>query len=173
MKIKFLLFLTLLLAATGAFAQDDAIGKYFGKYLDDPRVSVVSISPKMFRLLSKANWDTIPVDLKQTISRLQSLRIISTDSNANLSNLLYQLAKTHIDKNEYDELIAIRHFRDNVHFYIKMNGNTIHELVMIAVDQEDFTMMSFVGDIDLDKFSRLAADMDIKGMENLKNVKRK
>jgi len=33
--------------------------------------------------------------------------------------------------------------------------------------------MSFVGDIDLDKISQLSSSMSIKGMENLKNVKKK
>jgi hypothetical protein len=33
--------------------------------------------------------------------------------------------------------------------------------------------MSFVGDLDLDKLSRLSSDMGIKGMENLKNAKHK
>jgi len=41
------------------------------------------------------------------------------------------------------------------------------------VDKDGFTMMSFVGDIDLDKLARLSASMDIKGLEDLKNAKRK
>jgi len=67
----------------------------------------------------------------------------------------------------------VRGNKDDFRFMIRATGNTIHELLMIAVDKDGFTLMSFVGDIDLDRFSRLAADMDIKGMENLKNAKRK
>lgn len=63
--------------------------------------------------------------------------------------------------------------KDNVRFMIKENGDKISELLMIAADEEGFTLMSFVGDIDLDKLSRLSADMDIKGMEKLKNYKHK
>jgi Domain of unknown function (DUF4252) len=60
-----------------------------------------------------------------------------------------------------------------VRFMVKDDGKVIRELLMIAVDADGFTMMSFVGDIDLDKLSRLSSDMGIKGMEDLKNAKRK
>jgi hypothetical protein len=167
---KLVLFLPLILIGTGVFAQDDAIGKFFGKYVDDSRFSVVSVSPKMFRLLAKANWDTIPSDIKQTVSKLTSLRILSTETTP---AQFYKEALTRIDRKEYEELITVRNKNDNVHFMVKESGGVIHELLMIAVDNEDFTLMSFVGDIDLDKMSRLSSSMSIKGMENLKNVKRK
>jgi hypothetical protein len=40
---KYCLLLPLLLLAAGAFAQDDAIGKFFGKYIEDSRFTVVSL----------------------------------------------------------------------------------------------------------------------------------
>jgi hypothetical protein len=70
-QIKFrtwALMLSLVLVGKAGFAQDDAIGKYFGKYIDDERFTVVSISPKMFQLMSKINWDTASPELKQTVS---------------------------------------------------------------------------------------------------------
>lgn len=167
---KWMLFLPMLLLGTGVFAQDDAIGKFFGKYVEDSRFTVVSVSPKMFRLLSKVNWDTIPSDLRQTVSRLTSLRILSTETTP---AAFYKEALTRIDRKEYEELFTVRSPVDNVHFLIKEQGDVIHELLMIAVDKDDFTLMSFVGTIDLDKLSRLSTDMGIKGMEKLKNVKHK
>jgi len=62
---KYWLLFPLLLLGAGTFAQDDAIGKFFGKYIEDSRFTVVSISPKMFRLLGKANWDSIPRTLNR------------------------------------------------------------------------------------------------------------
>jgi hypothetical protein len=159
-----------LLLSTGVFAQDDAIGKFFGKYVDDSRFSMVSVSPKMFRLLSKVNWDTIPADIKQTVTKLQSLRIISTETTP---RAFYKEALSIIDRKEYEELITVRDKSDDIHFMIKESGGIIHELLMVTADGEEFTMMSFVGDIDLDKLARLSSSLDIKGMENLKNAKKK
>jgi hypothetical protein len=162
--------LSLLLAGRTGFAQDDAIGKFFGKYIDDDRFTMVSISPRMFRLMSKINWDTVSPDLKQTVSKLRSLRILSTSTTP---AAFYKEALAKIDRKEYEELITVRSKQDNVHFMIKENGNTISELLMISVSEDGFTMLSFVGDIDLDKLSRLSSDLGIKGMDNLKDAKRK
>jgi len=168
--MKKIFFILLVSIAASAHAQDDAIGRFFNKYLDDPRFTVVSVSPRMFRLMARVNWDTVSQDLKQTVSHLQSFRILSTDS---MPKAFYKEALAHIDRTQYEPLIMVRGGSDDFRFLIRATGNTIHELVMIAVDKDGFTLMSFVGDIDLDRLSRLAADMDIKGMENLKNAKRK
>ena len=169
-RSKWIFFFPLLLLGTGVFAQDDAIGKFFSKYVEDSRFTVVSISPKMFRLMSKVNWDTIPSDVKQTVSHLTSLRILSTETTP---AAFYKEAMARIDRKEYEELITVRSDKDDVRFMVKEQGDVIHELLMIAVDKDSFTMMSFVGIIDLDKLSRLSSDMGIKGMENLKNIKHK
>ena len=160
----------LLLAGKGVFAQDDAIGKFFGKYVDDSRFTVVSISPKMFRLMSKVSWDSIPADLKQTVNRLTSLRILSTETTP---AVFYKEALTQIDRKEYEDLITVRSSKDNVRFLIKEQDGVVRELLMIAADESDFTLMSFVGNIDLDKLSRLSSDMGIKRLEGLKNAKHK
>jgi hypothetical protein len=161
--------LSLLLVSRAGFAQDDAIGKFFGKYVDDDRFSVVSISPKMFKLLAKVDWDTVSPDLKQTVNNLTSLRILSTSTTP---MQFYKEALARIDRKEYEELITVRNKKDDVHFLIKSAGNKVQELVMIAGSSESFTLLSFVGDIDLRSLSRLSGDMGIQGMENLKNAKR-
>ena len=170
-KIKHAAFLLpLLLLGAGAFAQDDAIGKFFGKYIDDSRFTVVSVSPKMFRLLSKVNWDTIPGDLKQTVAKLHSFRLLSTETTP---EFFYKEAMSLIDRKEYEDLITFRDGKSTVRFMTRENGGVIQELLMVAEDKDGFTLMSFVGDIDLEKLSRLSSEMGIKGMENLKNVKPK
>ena len=170
-KVKLhVLSLALLLLGTAAYCQDDAIGKFFGKYLDDPRFTVVSVSPKMFRLLSKVKWDSIPTDLQQTVTRLQSFRVLSTETTP---AVFYKEALSAIDRRQYEDLVTVKSSTNNVRFMVRDDGKTIHELLMIAVDQDGFTLMSFVGDIDLDKLSRLSSEMGIKGMEELKNAKRK
>jgi len=167
---KACVFFALLLMTAGAFAQDDAIGKFFGKYVDDTRFTIVSVSPKMFRLLSKVNWDSIPPDVRQTVTRLHSLRILSTGTTP---RQFYKEAMSRIDMKEYEELITIRDKNDDVRFVIKEAGGVVHELLMVAADEDGFTMISFVGDIDLEKLSRLSGSMNIKGMDGLRNAKRK
>ncbi len=162
--------LALLFLGTSVFAQDDAIGKFFSKYVDDPTFTVISVSPRMFRLLSKVNWDTIPSDLKKTVTGLTSLRVLSTGTTP---EHYFKEATTLIDRKEYEDLITVRSTKDNVRFMVKGAGDKINELLMLSESDDGFTLMSFVGDIDLDKLSRLSSDMGIKGMEALKNAKHK
>jgi hypothetical protein len=169
-KTRYALLLALLFLGTGAFAQDDAIGKFFGKYVDDPKFTVISISPRMFHLLSKVNWDTIPSDLKKTVTGLTSLRVLSTETTP---AHYFKEAMALIDHKEYEDLITVRSTKDNVRFMVRGAGDKISELLMLSNDDDGFTLMSFVGDIDLDKLSRLSADMGIKGMQDLKNAKHK
>ncbi len=164
------LLIALLLLGTSAFAQDDAIGKFFGKYVDDPKFTVISVSPRMFRLLSKVNWDTIPADLKQTVTGLRSLRVLTTETTP---ERYFKEAMTLIDHKEYEDLITVRSTKDNVRFMVKETGDKVSELLMLTEDEDGFTLMSFVGDLDLDKLSRLSSDMGIKGMADLKNAKHK
>src|ERR1700722_6907663 len=126
-----ILLFVLLLLGTGAFAQDNAIGKFFGKYVDDPKFTVISISPRMFRLLSKVKWDTIPADLKQTVTGLTSLRILSTETTP---EHYFKEAMTLIDRKEYEELITVRSTKDNVRFVVKGPGDKISELLMLMED---------------------------------------
>lgn len=161
--------LPLLLMSRAGFAQDDAIGKFFNKYVDDDRFSVVTVSPRMFQLLAKVDWDTVAPDIKQTVSRLTSLRILSTSTTP---MQFYKEALAKIDRKEYEELLTVRSNKDDAHFLIRSAGNKVLELVMIAASEDSFTLLSFVGDIDLKALSRLSGDIGIKGMENLKNAKR-
>lgn len=158
-----------LMMGTGAFAQDDAIGKFFGQYLDDSRFTVVSVSPKMFGLISNIKLDSASPDIQQTVRKLQSLRILSTEVTP---RVFYKEALAKIDRTQYEELITVRDKDDDTHFLVREEGHTIHELLMISVDANEFTLLSFVGDIDLASLSKLSTDMNIKGMEHLKDAKK-
>jgi hypothetical protein len=168
MKTKMMLLALLLLAGHGAFAQDDAIGKFFGKYLDDDRFTVVSVSPKMFQLMANIKWDTVSGDVRQAVQKLQSFRMLSTETTP---QLFYKEFLSRIDRTQYEDLITVRDKGDNARFMVKEDGKVIHELLMFSVDEKGFTFISFVGDINLDALSKLGSDMDIKGMNQLKNAK--
>jgi hypothetical protein len=158
-----------LMVGSAVFAQDDAIGKFFGKYIDDSRFTVVSVSPKMFRLLSNVNWDTVSPNVRQAVQKLQSLRILSTDTTP---QAFYKEALSKIDRNQYEELITVRDKDDNTRFMVREDGKIIHELLMISVDAKSFTLLSFVGDIDLDALAKISSDMNIQGMSHLKDAKK-
>lgn len=167
MKQIFLLFICLVISAASANGQIDAIEKYFDKYVEDERFTVVYVSPKMFQMVAKVASEDMDQDAKDVISNLKGLRILTTEEN---TEAFYEEAKKKINTKEYEVLMTVRDEGENVQFLVKDTGDVIHELLLLVGGSEDFVLMSFVGDIDLAKISKLAANMDIDGAEHLEKL---
>ena len=75
-------FLAVLFTSLSSFAQEDAITKYFNKYMDDEKFSVVYISPKMFSMVSKIEIEDMEPELQEVIKSMKGLRILHTEQNA-------------------------------------------------------------------------------------------
>ncbi len=156
-RIFFALF-ALLFTTAGLHAQNDAISKYFNKYVEDERFTVVYISPKMFSLFDQMDLnlkDEEAQALMEVVSDLKSLRILVADEN---TKGFFKEAMNTINTKEYEVLLTVRNKnQENVNFYIKDNGDgIIHELLLLIGGGDEFVLMSFVGNINLNKLSNLA-----------------
>lgn len=149
-------------------AQSDAITKYFDQYVNDDRFTVVYISPKMFEVLGKLDLEELKDEEAQMImdvvKDLKGLRVLTTEISP---QKFYEEAKSKINTKEYEILLTVRDDGENVQFLIKDEGDTINELLLLVGGEDEFVMLSFVGDIDLDKISKLAKKLDVKGVEHL------
>ncbi len=165
-KMKYLIVIISLFAFVNTStlsAQADAIDKYFQQYVEDERFSVVYISPKMFQMIAKIAEDEED-ELREAISDLQGLRILTTEHN---TQGFYEEALRKINTKEYEVLMTVRSEGDNVRFLVKESGDIINELLMLVGGDEDFALMSFVGNIDLDKLAKLSDSVDIDGLDHL------
>lgn len=158
MRYLLFVFTALLLGASApALAQADAISKYFSKYVDDERFTVVYISPKAFQMFDKMDIDLDDEEamaIKEVVRDLRGLRILVSDTN---TMELYKEASQIINKKEYEVLMTVRNKgEESVDFLIKDTGDIIDELLMIIGGPDDFVLMSFVGQIDINKISQLA-----------------
>lgn len=171
-SIKFTLLLVAfcILGATASYGQSqaNAIDKYFKQYVDSKDFTVVYISGKMFELFGKLDIDKETLDLDDEadveaimdIARdMKGLRILTTDINV---SQYYKEAKAKINTGEYEVLMTVRtRDGDNVEFLILENkaNNKIAELLLL-VGGDDFVLLSFVGNLDLDKIVKLANEME-------------
>ena len=154
----------LCLATMGANAQADAISKYFDQYLDDERFSVVYISPKMFQMIEKLDFeidDYETDEIAEVVQDLRGLRILSAEEGA---RGLYEEAIRKINTTEYEVLMTVRNkAKDDVQFLIKDEGDAVNELLMIVGSDDNFVLMSFVGNIDLEKVAKLSESIEESG----------
>ena len=171
MKKMFVLTM-LVLVSFVARSQDDAISRYFSKYAEDPRFTVVYISPKLFQMVSKIStsdpdWEKT----KEVVKDLTALRVLVADSTDGMP--LYKEAIAKIPVKEYEELITVRDKGENVRIMVKESGDVIHELLLLVGGSDQFVMLSFTGKIDLNKISTLAKSLNVEGADHLELLKDK
>ena len=136
--------------------------------MEDEAFTVVYLSPKLFELLGKLDIDELEDKeaeaVMEVVEDLKSLRVLTTEENA---EKYYNEAVNMINTKEYEVLLTVRDDEENVQFLIKDQGNIINELLLLVGGTDEFVMVSFVGNIDLDKISKLAKKLDVDGVEHL------
>ncbi len=169
--MKNLIIIPLVLSLGMVSAQNDAISKFFKAYEDDERFSSVYISPKMFQLVSKIKINDLDPDLQDLIKNITGLHILSTHQSP---KAFYKEAISKINTKEYEELMKIRDKGEDVLFLTKTTANSdkIEELLMFVGGDDEFSLISFVGDIDLNKIGRLGKSLNIDGSEHLEKIKK-
>ncbi|MEM9918243.1 MAG: DUF4252 domain-containing protein [Bacteroidota bacterium] len=173
MKYLIVLALALLSFSTQTSAQDgDAISKYFEQYVENEDFTVVYVSPKMFEILGKLELDHLEDQEAQIAmdmaSRLKSIRVLTTEIDP---GHYYEEAVNKINTNEYESLVKVRDEGENINLMIKDNGgDIITEMLVIVGGEDEFVLVSLIGDIDLKNISKLSKTMNIKGIEHLEKA---
>lgn len=167
MKKLMSLIALMVFAISISFAQNDAITKYFEKYVDDERFDVVYVSPKMFEMVSKIEIDEMDADVQEVIRELKGLRILHTEQNA---KEFYKEAKSKMNFDEYEVIVQARDGNENVRIMVKDEGDIVKELFMLIGGENNFAMISFVGNIDLKKVGKLAKALDVDGLQHLNKL---
>ncbi len=168
--MKKLLTLSLLILALAfhAHAQDDAIQRFFSKYMDDDRFSRVYISPKMMQmaggfLKSNAGNDAESKELGSLISKVKGIRILSSEE-VDGKGLYTQVMGT-LTKNQYEELMDVQDKGSSLKFMIREEGGLIKELLMVSGEGQEFTLLSMLGSFTYQDLNLLAEKTNIPGME--------
>ncbi|MEM9823903.1 MAG: DUF4252 domain-containing protein [Bacteroidota bacterium] len=169
--MKYLMCLLLSCFGLTLMAQNDAINKYFERYIENEDFSMVYISPKMFNLIAKLDIDDLAdrdaSAVVDVLKELKGLRVLSTEEEPYQH---YKDALSIIPASEYELLLTVRDEGENVRFWMKEEGDIIKELLLLVGGEDEFVLVSFVGNIDLVKISRLARVLDIDGAEYLEKL---
>ncbi|MBC6366431.1 DUF4252 domain-containing protein [Algoriphagus sp. AK58] len=168
--MKKIIILSLLVFGVGinAFAQDDAIQRFFSKYMEDERFSRVYISPKMMQmaggfLKNNAEGDKDAEQLGVLIAKIKGIRILSSEEVNGKS--LYTEALGTLTRNKYEELMDVQDKGSSLKFMIREEGGLIRELTMVSGDTKSFSLISMLGSFTYDDLNMLAEKTNIPGME--------
>lgn len=168
MKKLFLSILNVVIFATGfSYAQSNAIDKLFSEKTTNDDFNYVSISANMFSSISKSNENN--EEIKEIIASLKGLKVLKTEKNP---FEFYNTARSKCENNGYEELMSVKEKGSNVIFYTTgSKGNIVKELILLVANRQNAVLMSFTGNINLDKISKIGKAFNIEGTDKLDNLK--
>ena len=150
-------------------AQSPAVTQFMDKYSGNEDFTQINISPKMFEMF--ATMDTENKVDDETISMIKSLtglRILTTEKDPKQR---YDEFMATAGISSYEELMTVKSDGSDVKFLVKdTDGNLVRELLLVVSGGTDFVLMSFAGEIELDKLGKLASNFNFSGSEHLKNL---
>lgn len=168
---RLILIIPVLLIASLAKAQPDAIDQFFNKYADRDGFTTVTISGKLLGLFAGKSESPKENDV---VNRLTSIKILSVeDSTLNPGiNFYVELGKK-LNYSGYEELMDVKEGRDVTKFLIKQKGDRISELLVITGGPDGNTLISIRGDLDLKSLSELSDDTGMDQLKDLEKIKEK
>ncbi len=165
---KYLLFLILVTSQVAITKGQDAIVKFYEKYMDNPDFTSIYISNKMFSLMAELPLDEDDKHIKKQLQDLSGLRILTSDRIDGWR--MYKEASSKLVHNGYEELMVIKEGDDESKFLVLEKDGKIRELLLISGDDRDFFILSMVGIIDIKTIAKISKSMDIDGMEQFEKL---
>lgn len=151
-----------------AMAQEDAIQKFFSKYMEDDRFSRVYISPKMMQmaggfLKNNSDGDKDSQELGVLIGKIRGIRILSSEEVNGIT--LYKEVMGTLTKNKYEELMDVQDKGSSLKFMVREEGGLVKELTMVTGEAGSFTLLSMLGNFTYEDLNMLAEKTNVPGME--------
>lgn len=167
---KITLIASMFLLSISMMGQGTVITKYMNQYADNEKFTKVSVSQKMFSMFTNLEaGSAAEKEFLQAVSKLKGLKVLIADSIPN-SATIYKQAVADVTKAAYEELVSVNDARGNMLFSTKESNGIISELVMVAGQKNQFIMISLYGNIDLNTISKIARQMKVPGLDQLKHI---
>lgn len=157
--------------AVSVQAQNDAITKYFAKYMDDDDFSHVTVSGKMFSMINQIQvQDDEDKALVESLGKIKGVKALYAENGVD-GKSMYKEALSVINGKGYEELMSVKDEDNDVKFMIKEKGNKIDELFMVMGGDHEFALVSIIGDgIDINQLYRLSKNLGMKEFRHLEKM---
>lgn len=163
-----MLFCTPLLSFSQSISLD-----FVKKYENRKGVTFISISPYMFRLMSKIERSDPEYKNVQSFASQIHAFMILIDENTGDSKLdaEVKLLQTSLEKAGYQDLMTVKSDEESIRFQVLEKNNRIQEFIMTIVGEENLVMI-LKGDFNLDELLNISGDMEIEGMDRVKELEK-
>ncbi|MGA1546142.1 MAG: DUF4252 domain-containing protein [Flavobacteriaceae bacterium] len=163
----------------------------FERYANNDDVTLVSISPKMFKMLAQMSISLDDPEAQEYLDMVTSINNfkVLVSSNQDISSEMLKWVNQEVSKNDLEQLMSIKDAEANVAFYVKEGSreNHVQQLLMYVTENLkssnkslqfngrtiESVLLLLEGDIDLNKISKLTDQMDLPGGDQLKKAQKK
>ncbi len=155
---------------------------YFDKYENMKDVTSMVMTSKMFKLLSKIDFESSDAETQQYLNLVENINNIKVfvTENKDVSNKMRSDVDKYLKTSSLDELMRVKSDDgENIKFYVKPGSSEdyVKELFMYLEGNDskngpETVILTITGNIDLKQVSKLANDLNIPGGKELKNVKK-
>lgn len=182
---QYSLLVSALLLTFGVYGQS-----IFERYSESDEVTLVSISPKMFKMLGQMRINFDDPEAQEYLDMVTSINNfkVLVSSNQEISGEMLKWVNLQVSKNNMEQLMSVKDPEANVTFYVKEGKRDDHveQLLMYVTENNKNTsskmefngrsleaiLVLMEGNIDLNKISKLTDQMDLPGGKQLKKAQK-
>lgn len=165
----------------------------FERYANNDDVTLVSISPNMFKMLGQMSLSLDDPEAQEYLEMVTSIKnfkvLVSSDQG--ISNEMLNWVNQQVLKQDLDELVSIKDQVTDITFYVKegKKEDYVEQLLMYVnekvdsdIEKSNFNIkdseikaivMLLEGNINLNKISKLTDQMNLPGGDLLKKAQKK
>ena len=169
MKKQIILFLILFIN-TGIYSQT-----IFDRYSNNDDVTLITISPKMFKMLGHMSINLDYPEAQDYLDMLSSINNfkVLTSSNQKIRGEIFTWFTQQTIREGFKLLMNIKDLESNVIFYVKdaQVEDYVEQLLMYVSENKETILLLLEGNINLNKISNLLELMNLPGGDQLKKIK--
>ena len=180
----------ILLIITSSWLSGQSI---FERYANNDDVTLVSISPNMFKMLGQMSLNLDDPEAQEYLEMVTSIKnfkvLVSSDQG--ISNEMLNWVNQQVLKQDLDELVSIKDQVTDITFYVKegKKKDYVEQLLMYVnekvdsdIEKSNFNIkdneikaivMLLEGNINLNKISKLTDQMNLPGGDLLRKAQKK
>lgn len=173
-SIAILLFI--LLPVT-VYSQESAAQKWVHSFEGKAGITMISISPAMFKMLSKIkSTDPEYQQITRFASKLKEFKIILADGDNKSAKAIaakneFNRLIAQVPLHQYEELMSVNEGVNKIVFRVIEQNDRIQELLM-TISGSDQIIMFIKGDFKLNELTEISDDLNISGMNKIQKLKK-
>lgn len=152
-----LLYITLLLLPVLAVGQSRYITQFYNDYKSMEEVTNLNLRGFVLRLAGTFADDA---DARKIIRKVSHLRLLMMEDVNLVSPEAYTSLIRGIKSDRFEELMMIREEGQRIEFFLREDGDTITDVLMLLHGQEEFLLLSLEGALKFSDLKNLQIDID-------------